>query len=106
MSFGTIIWVVWNGTLAMIPVGAGYTLTRSVLGKRPLRVTGYLLAFALGLIWFIFLPNTCYLLTEWRHYLGTIDSQNLFMRANGDSVLFIKLVLGTMFSSSTACLGW
>ena len=96
MRLDLIIGVVWNGMLAVMPVGAGYAL-RSVLGRRPLRVTGCILALALGLVWFIFLPNTCYLLTEWRHYLETIDSQNLYMRANGDSVLFIKLVLGTMF---------
>ncbi len=96
MSLGTILWVTWNGMLAMIPVGAGYAL-RGILDRKPLRVTGCLLAVGLGLIWFIFLPNTCYLLTEWRHYMDTVDSQNLFLRAKGDSVLFVKLTLGTMF---------
>jgi uncharacterized membrane protein len=96
MSLGTILWVMWNGMLATIPVGAGYAL-RSVLDRKPLRVTGCALALALGLIWLIFLPNTCYLLTEWRHYLDMLDSQNLFLRAKGDNVLFIKLTLGTMF---------
>jgi uncharacterized membrane protein len=92
----SIVWVIWNGTLAVIPVAAAYTF-RGVLDKRPLRLGGYLGAIALGVIWLAFLPNTCYLLTEWRHFLKTIDSQNLFMRATTDSVLFIKLVLASLF---------
>lgn len=96
MSLRAILWVMWNATLAMIPVGAGYAL-RSVLDRKPVRVTGWVLVLGLGLIWFIFLPNTCYLLTEWRHYMDTVDSQNLYLRAKSDSVLFIKLTLGTTF---------
>jgi len=96
MSFRTIFWVVWNATLALIPVAAGYAL-RIVLDRKPVRAMGWLLVVVLGLIWFIFLPNTCYLLTEWRHYMDTVDSQNLYLRAKSDSVLFIKLTLGTIF---------
>ena len=96
VSLESIVRVVWNGTLALIPVGAAYTL-RGVLDKRPLRLGGYAAAVALGLVWLAFLPNTCYLLTEWRHFLETLDSQDLFMRAGSDSVLFIKLVLGSLF---------
>jgi len=92
----SIISVMWNGTLALIPVGAAYAF-RGVVDRRPTSVGRFLAAAALAVIWLAFLPNTCYLLTEWRHFLEALDSQNLFMRAGGDSVLFIKLVLGSLF---------
>lgn len=60
--------VLWNLLLAVIPVALGYAL--SWLLKRKLTPVGIvLLALPLGLAWFGFLPNTCYLLTEWRHLL-------------------------------------
>ncbi len=96
MSLGAVVWVMWNGMLATIPVVTAYGF-RWVLDRKPLGAIGYVGATVLGLVWLIFLPNTCYLLTEWRHFFATLDSQNLYLRANGDGVLFIKLVLGSMF---------
>ena len=86
--------------LALIPVAAAYGL-RSVLDIRPSSAKHYAAATALAAVWFIFLPNTCYLLTEWRHFLSVLDSGNLFIRAfepaTGDSVLFVKLLMGSSF---------
>ena len=96
MNFGSIIWVMWNALLAIIPVGAAYAL-RGILNKKPSHFAAYAATAVLGVIWFIFLPNTCYLLTEWRHFLEALDSQNLFLRANTDNLLFIKLVVGSIF---------
>lgn len=88
--------VVWNGMLALIPVAAGYALRR-VLDRWPSSARQYVAAAALGAVWFAFLPNTCYLLTEWRHFLEILDGGNLFLRARADSVLFIQLILGSLF---------
>ena len=85
--------------LALIPVAMGYGL-RSVLAEWK-SAKRYVAAAALSIVWFVFLPNTCYLLTEWRHFLMMLDSENLFIRAlhpaQTDSVLFIKLLLGSLF---------
>lgn len=92
--------VVWNGMLALIPIATAYAL-RKVLDVRPSSAKRYAAATALSVVWFVFLPNTCYLLTEWRHFLAILDSGNLFLRAfepgNGDSSLFIKLLMGSLF---------
>lgn len=82
--------------LAAVPVGVAYAF-RWVLDKKPTSLRRYATATALAVIWLIFLPNTCYLLTEWRHFLNTLDSQDLFMRANGDGILLIKLIIGSLF---------
>lgn len=88
--------VLWNGMLAGIPIVVAYAL-RWVLSKRPNSFGLYATATGLAVIWFVFLPNTCYLLTEWRHFLRMLDSQNLFMRADFDSIIAIKLILGSLF---------
>lgn len=60
--------VLWNLGLALIPVALGYALAALLrLGLRPGGI--FLLALPLGVAWLGFLPNTCYLLTEWRHLL-------------------------------------
>lgn len=86
--------------LAVIPVAVAYAL-RGVLDRRPSSPKRYAAAAALTIVWLVFLPNTCYLLTEWRHFLAVLDSSNMFVRAfergNGDSVLFAKLLMGSLF---------
>jgi uncharacterized membrane protein len=88
--------VVLNGALALVPVTAAYAF-RNVLDKWPNSARQYAAASALGLVWFVFLPNTCYLLTEWRHFLATLDAENMFLRAGADRVFFIQLILGSLF---------
>jgi uncharacterized membrane protein len=58
----------WNLLLALIPVPLGYLLAW-LLRKRPKLAGLLLLALPLAVAWLAFLPNTCYLLTEWRHLL-------------------------------------
>ena len=58
----------WNLLLAAIPVPLGYLLA-GLLRKRLKPAGLLLLALPLGIAWLAFLPNTCYLLTEWRHLL-------------------------------------
>jgi uncharacterized membrane protein len=61
-----IRWVAWNLFLAVIPVALGYVCAWG-MGK-PRRLPP-LLGLPLLVVWLAFLPNTCYLLTEWRHLL-------------------------------------
>lgn len=68
----TPTWILYNIFLASIPVLLGYALAawlnrkRSKRGWTPLFV---LVTVLLTAAWLAFLPNTCYLLTEWRHYI-------------------------------------
>lgn len=88
--------VAWNGMLAVVPVVSGYGL-RMLFETRPSSAARYLAGAALALVWFVFLPNTCYLLTEWRHFLLILDAGDLYLRAAHESLPFIKLVLGSLF---------
>ncbi len=60
----------WNLSLAAIPVALGqflawWGITLKGKIKRPLWAIPMLAA---GILWLAFLPNSCYLLTEWRHF--------------------------------------
>src|ERR1051325_7098363 len=75
--------VYWNLFLAIIPVPLGY-LTAWALSKRgEKRNLPVWLAFPIALAWLVFLPNICYLLTEWRHLL--FDAPWAGLRDRGDS---------------------
>jgi uncharacterized membrane protein len=83
--------VAWNGVLALIPVGLAYSaLWVSRLPGRPVVRRGFMAA--LGLAWLAFLPNTCYLLTEWRHFLFNLDVQDLFVRSHNEPFLLAQLL--------------
>ena len=59
----------WNLFLAAIPVGLGYGLAWGLGGRGKTRRLPLWVCLPLGVAWLAFLPNTCYLLTEWRHLL-------------------------------------
>lgn len=62
--------VAWNSFLALVPLAAAYAIaTASRRVERSGRRAARLWLLPLGLVWLIFLPNTCYLMTEWRHFL-------------------------------------
>jgi uncharacterized membrane protein len=74
--------VIWNLFLAMIPVALAFVIARGV--RRERQAAGkvqWLMWGPLALIWLLFLPNSCYLLTEWRHYLTTLTQSHLFAQA-------------------------
>ncbi len=48
-------------------------------------------------LWLAFLPNTCYLITEWRHFLELVDSRNLSLRARTDRGLLFDINLWALF---------
>jgi uncharacterized membrane protein len=52
---------------------------------------------ALGAAWLFFLPNTCYLLTEWRHFLDAMEYLRLPYRWQTDSGATVDLMMHTLF---------
>ena len=63
-------WIFWNLFLSAIPVGLVYLWTYCIRRYSLKRKGIHWVAFApLIVMWVAFLPNTCYLLTEWRHFL-------------------------------------
>ena len=63
-------WILMNLCLAAVPVGLVYLWTYLVGRFSTSRAGIHWVAFTpLILMWIAFLPNTCYLLTEWRHFL-------------------------------------
>jgi uncharacterized membrane protein len=67
----TALWVAWNVFLAAIPVATGLAMAalieRFTLRSRRVPLAAWT---PVALVWFVFLPNTCYLLTEWRHFIA------------------------------------
>ncbi len=65
-----IRWTLWNLFLAFLPVVLAYALlgTLHLAQKRRSR-SSWSMVGAIGLTWLLFVPNACYLLTEWRHFL-------------------------------------
>jgi uncharacterized membrane protein len=91
---GAALWILWNLSLAAIPVALGAAaaaLGRAWLRRRDGRL--WLLLGPLLLLWLVFLPNSCYLFTELRHFLEAIDRQDLWFRAHGDRTAMLELAL-------------
>jgi uncharacterized membrane protein len=88
----SVHWILWNILLAVIPVVAAYLLAAGA-GEYSLRPNGvtWLAWLPLALVWFAFLPNTCYLLTEWRHFL--FDPYFTTWRLNADNSSAARLIV-------------
>ncbi len=75
--------IIWNLFLAVVPVVLAFVIARGV--RRERQATGsvqWLLWGPLAAIWLAFLPNSCYLLTEWRHYFETLTESPLYAQAH------------------------
>ena len=81
---GSMLWITGNLFLASVPValafGIARGLRRDAAASRPLRWAMWLPLLA---VWLLFLPNTCYLLTEWRHYLCDIHDRGWYYPVYG-----------------------
>jgi uncharacterized membrane protein len=88
--------VIWNLFLAVIPVVLGYGLAWS-LGGRGKRRLPKLVCGLLALVWLAFLPNTCYLLTEWRHLLFDPRWEGLLDRAHEDRLAMLITAKWALF---------
>jgi uncharacterized membrane protein len=87
--------VAWNLFLALIPVLLAVSIAGLNWRFPALRAKWWVWA-PLGLLWLGFLPNTCYLLTEWRHFLDLITRDSPFVRSaahdKNDLVWLIALI--------------
>lgn len=101
MIFRSVLaWVGWNSFLALIPVALGYAVSLfSPLVNKRRHFVMYIAIAVLALCWMAFLPNTCYLLTEWRHFLAMLNDTDLqAQRLSGhDPNSMFWLLLYTLF---------
>lgn len=89
-------WVLWNLFLAFVPVVMAMIIcTVAEVGKN-VKLSRLLIA-ALGVVWLAFLPNACYLLTEWRHFLFGLDGSNLYLQSQLDGGTRLRLMVYTVF---------
>lgn len=89
----------WNTFLALIPVGAAYVMYCAAKKAEENRGGRYtrLSMLAAGIIWLAFLPNTCYLLTEWRHFLWLLRDTDLLHMYQLDRSVALTLMKHTFF---------
>lgn len=84
--------MLWNLFLAGIPVALAYLLEAGVRrftlgrGRAP-----WIVWLPLAAVWLAFLPNTCYLLTEWRHLLFDGPMPDLIARADTDRRIMLDI---------------
>jgi len=93
-------WVGWNAFLAIIPVVLAYMIAGYLRqGNKQPRWLAFLVVALLGLCWLAFLPNTCYLLSEWRHFFEPRQFMALYARwkSLGDKEAVALLFLSTLF---------
>ncbi len=90
--------VLWNTFLALVPVVLAFVIVRGI--RRQSRAHGHVtwaLWIPLLFVWLAFLPNTCYLLTEWRHYLETVTQTQVYFQAQRNHDATFDLFLETGF---------
>lgn len=94
----SVRWILWNLSLAAIPVVAAYLLAAGAdaLTLRR-RWIPWPLWIPLALFWFAFLPNTCYLLTEWRHFLFDPHFENTRAAAEANRVEMLRVARHGLF---------
>jgi uncharacterized membrane protein len=76
---GDFMDIAWDVFLAIIPVALGWLAL--AIGLRTRRWTAWLLLPPVLLAWLAFLPNSCYLFTETRHFMRHVDARDLWSRA-------------------------
>ena len=90
--------VIWNLFLAFVPVALAFIIALGIrIDLREHRRIRWVIWAPLLFVWLIFLPNTCYLLTEWRHYLKVVSNSNLYFESNTDPDAKLALLWTTLF---------
>jgi uncharacterized membrane protein len=89
-------WTLWNLFLAVVPVIAGWVVAALLSRTKRSRLL-WLILLPAALFWLAFLPNTCYLLTEWRHFLYDPQFQSLHDRADAYRPAMIKVAEWGLF---------
>ncbi len=70
----------WNLFLDLIPVALGAAMAYLWWKRRDLRATKPIWI-GMGILWLAFLPNTAYLVTEWRHFIQYLTSNPEYVRS-------------------------
>lgn len=78
-----LLWMSFNVSLAIVPIIAGWTMLKN---------KGFLIRLFSGIIWFFFLPNTIYLLTDFVHFLEDLQKIGGILLAI-DLLMYISLVI-------------
>jgi uncharacterized membrane protein len=97
--------ILWNLMLAAIPVAMAYGLAWGLGGRGKQRNLPLWVCIPLALAWLAFLPNTCYLLTEWRHLLFDPQWADLFDVAVSDRRAMLSIAKWALFFLSYSGLG-
>lgn len=98
-------WTLWNLALAAVPVALGYLFASrrwSGAGRGGLTRAAWV---AVGLLWLAFVPNTGYLLTEWRHFLEHVDRRGLALGAQDDPRLLLAIATRACFYAAYSGFG-
>ena len=79
------VWIGGNSLLALCPILFAHLLVRSL--SKPASQGSRRLAVIIPLLflWIVFLPNTSYLLTEWRHFLDWVNAEPQYRQIYRDS---------------------
>ena len=92
-------WILWNLFLAAVAPVMAYALAKGAerFTIKTRRVPWFVwIPLAIG--WLVFLPNTCYLLTEWRHFFFDAMYENLRQTAREDRAYMLTVAeLGFFF---------
>lgn len=102
MSYYLLTNTLWDMFLAGIPAVLGWLLGA---GLRATRTRRWWLWAPLLLAWFLFLPNTCYLLTEFRHLRWRLDTDEFSGLGMSRYDEFARLFRWTAFYSVFAGFG-
>jgi uncharacterized membrane protein len=98
--------VLWNLFLAAIPVALAYLLAagmeRWTIRRRLIPWVVWVPAI---IVWLAFLPNTCYLLTEWRHFLFDSPMPNLIRAADTNRQVMLDIAEMGLFYLAYSGLG-
>lgn len=85
----------WNLFLAVIPVVAAYLLVW--VDRRISRTRRGVALASLGSLWLAFLPNSCYLMTEWRHFLFNPHFQAIRAATNPNDLSVLRVAKHAIF---------
>lgn len=88
--------LLWNLFLAVVPVVLAYLLAWG-LGKGGRRPLPLWICLPIALVWLVFLPNTCYLLTEWRHLLFDRRWAGLLDAGRSDRIAMLRTAKWALF---------
>lgn len=97
----------WNLFLALVPIALAHVFQALVpLPRAPGRRHAAVAALvATGTLWLAFVPNTCYLLTEWRHFRSLVAFTTATGRWRADPDTAAALMGYSLFYAVYGCLG-